>query len=216
MFARYLIGDLFIHGIGGAKYDELGDEIASRFFGFEPPTYLTVFDDALARPRDRRPSGLGTSRLASAERGLRDLTYNPDRHLAGPERIDPPPESARWVRAKRAAIAGPVATHAQRLARFHEIRRCNLALQAQVAAERERLIADRERLAAGVNRNALAHNREFSLVLHSERRLREAMNRAAVAEEEPSTGWLLRVSESMHSDLGGWGKRQRTRGVRGL
>ena len=37
MFARYLLGDLFIHGIGGAKYDELGDEIARGFFGIEPP-----------------------------------------------------------------------------------------------------------------------------------------------------------------------------------
>ena len=29
MFARYLLGDLFVHGIGGAKYDELGDEIVA-------------------------------------------------------------------------------------------------------------------------------------------------------------------------------------------
>ena len=33
MFARFLLGDLFVHGIGGAKYDELGDEIARGFFG---------------------------------------------------------------------------------------------------------------------------------------------------------------------------------------
>ena len=31
MFSRFLLGDLFIHGIGGAKYDELGDEIARRY-----------------------------------------------------------------------------------------------------------------------------------------------------------------------------------------
>ena len=37
LFSRFLLGDLFIHGIGGAKYDELGDEIARRFFGIEPP-----------------------------------------------------------------------------------------------------------------------------------------------------------------------------------
>ena len=42
MFSRFLLGDLFIHGIGGAKYDELGDEIARRFFGIEPPGFLTV------------------------------------------------------------------------------------------------------------------------------------------------------------------------------
>ena len=42
MFSRFLLGDLFIHGIGGAKYDELGDEIARRYFGIEPPGFLTV------------------------------------------------------------------------------------------------------------------------------------------------------------------------------
>ena len=42
MFCRFLLGDLFIHGIGGAKYDELGDAIARRFFGIEPPGFLTL------------------------------------------------------------------------------------------------------------------------------------------------------------------------------
>ena len=42
MFSRFLLGDLFIHGIGGAKYDELGDEIARRYFGIEPPGYLAL------------------------------------------------------------------------------------------------------------------------------------------------------------------------------
>ena len=42
MFCRFMLGDLFLHGIGGAKYDELGDEIARRFFRIEPPSFLTV------------------------------------------------------------------------------------------------------------------------------------------------------------------------------
>ena len=42
MFCRYLLGDLFIHGIGGAKYDELGDSIARRFFAINPPGFLTL------------------------------------------------------------------------------------------------------------------------------------------------------------------------------
>ncbi len=33
LFSRFLLGDLFIHGIGGAKYDELGDEIARASSG---------------------------------------------------------------------------------------------------------------------------------------------------------------------------------------
>jgi len=37
MFARLLLADLFVHGIGGAKYDELTDEIIAEFFGLEQP-----------------------------------------------------------------------------------------------------------------------------------------------------------------------------------
>ena len=64
LFSRFLLGDLFIHGIGGAKYDELGDEIARRFFGIEPPGFLTVSmtlwlglpSDAATRRRSGRRS----------------------------------------------------------------------------------------------------------------------------------------------------------------
>src|SRR5262249_31945028 len=40
LYARLFLGDLFVHGIGGAKYDELTDEIIRRFYSFEPPGYL--------------------------------------------------------------------------------------------------------------------------------------------------------------------------------
>ena len=42
LFARLFLGDLFIHGIGGAKYDELGDEVARGFLGAPPPPFLTL------------------------------------------------------------------------------------------------------------------------------------------------------------------------------
>ena len=37
LFSRFLLGDLFIHGIGGSKYDELGDEIARASSGSSLP-----------------------------------------------------------------------------------------------------------------------------------------------------------------------------------
>jgi len=42
MYARLVLSDLFIHGIGGAKYDELGDEITRRFFRVRPPELMVV------------------------------------------------------------------------------------------------------------------------------------------------------------------------------
>jgi hypothetical protein len=174
LFARFLLGDLFVHGIGGAKYDEVGDEIAQEFLGIEPPSYLTVSMTFWL--------GLGNAparveQLHAVEQELRDLTFNPDRHLAEP--LDP--TVVAWLDSKRQAIAAPVATRRQRRARYLQIRRCNEALRPRCEARRQELILLRERLLAGLQYNTLAENRDYSLVLHSERRLRESMSRIEAA-----------------------------------
>ena len=129
MFARFLLGDLFIHGIGGAKYDELGDEIARRFFGIEPPGFLTLSLTLwLGLPTDPATP----ADLAAVERQLRDLTFNPDRHLHEPY----PDELRNLISGKREAIAGPVTSRRERVARAMAIRRCNEAMQPWVEAMR--------------------------------------------------------------------------------
>lgn len=168
MFARLLLGDLFVHGIGGAKYDELGDEVIRRFFGIEPPRYLTL---SMTLWLNLGTDPASVDRLHAVEHGLRDLTFNPDRHLGSSAAS----EAARWVEAKRAAIAAPVETHSQRVERFAELRRCNEAMQGWVEESRQRLLEERARVRSGLHRNALAHSREYAFVLHSESRLRAAM-----------------------------------------
>jgi hypothetical protein len=37
LFARLCFADLFVHGIGGSKYDEMTDRIVARFFGIPAP-----------------------------------------------------------------------------------------------------------------------------------------------------------------------------------
>ena len=146
MFARLLLGDLFLHGIGGAKYDELGDDIVREFFGIEPPDFLTLSITLwleLGIDRSATPE-----RLHAVEHALRALTFNPDRHLPDPEA----PEAHAWVEAKRHAIAGPAGTRRERRARHDTIRRCNEALQPLVfgrrAAPRPGARAGPRRLAA--------------------------------------------------------------------
>jgi hypothetical protein len=167
MFARFLLGDLFVHGIGGAKYDELGDEIAARFFGFEPPPYLalsmTLWLAIGENPAER-------AQLVAADRAIRDLTYNPERFLDAPSS-----EERRLIKTKQAAIMGPVATHAERVARFREIRRCNALIASNVSESRLALEADRTRVLEGLRHNGLARSREYSVLLHSQCRLRSAM-----------------------------------------
>ncbi|MHC5540504.1 hypothetical protein ACYOEI_19975, partial [Singulisphaera rosea] len=180
MFSRLLLGDVFIHGIGGAKYDELGDELIRGFFGIMPPNYLTLTMTLWLGLADD-PANLG--RLHDIERTLRDLRYNPDRHLESAGL-----DSRSWIEAKRAAILAPQETRRDRLERFQEIRRCNEALQPLVQDEREHWVAERSSTTAGLRQNVVAHNREYSFVLHSESHLRDAM--AQVDAEAAATGGL--------------------------
>jgi hypothetical protein len=168
MFARLMLGDLFVHGIGGAKYDELGDEIIRRFLGIDPPNFLTASMTLwLELPQDETSQ----ADLASIDRQLRDLRFNPDRHIS-----EPVPEEARnGIRTKREAIAGPVHTHRQRVARCQLIRTCNDALQPFIEESRSEMHERRSKVAERVRSNRAARNREYAFVLHSAERLRGLM-----------------------------------------
>ena len=121
MFCRFLLGDLFIHGIGGSKYDELGDEITRRFFGIEPPAFLTVsLTQRLGLPEDSNAPD-----LSDLDRQMRALHHNPDRCLREPYAD----ELRNLIRKKQELIAGPVTTHREREYRCCAIRACNLAMQ---------------------------------------------------------------------------------------
>ncbi|MGB0716056.1 MAG: hypothetical protein ACPGXK_09270, partial [Phycisphaerae bacterium] len=42
LIARLLLADIFIHGIGGAKYDRMTDDLIRRYFGCQPPGFTCV------------------------------------------------------------------------------------------------------------------------------------------------------------------------------
>jgi hypothetical protein len=174
LFTRLLLGDLFVHGIGGAKYDVLGDEIVRGFYAIEPPSFLTL---SMTLWLGLKVDPASPEQLGEIERELRDLRFNPDRHLGAPIAA----EVEAWVEAKRRAIALPVDTSQQRRARFAEIRRCNEAMQAAVEPRRAELLEERAKLQEGLRHNAVVCSREFAFVLHSRKRLREAYAKVAPA-----------------------------------
>jgi hypothetical protein len=168
MFSRFLLGDLFIHGIGGARYDQLGDIISQRFFGIEPPGFLTV---SLTLWLGLPPPHAQHEEVAAIERTLRDLKFNPDRYLS-----EPYSEEARnLVRSRQEAIAGPVKSSRERKARSRAIRRCNEALQPWMRALSGALRESRLQALRELRSARAARNREFSFVLHSGARLKLKM-----------------------------------------
>lgn len=168
LFSRLILSDLFIHGIGGAKYDELADAIIRRFFGFEPPTFLTLSATVHlpVKPFAERPEDL--RRLDRLER---DLVYHPDRHLDGEAAARDDVQAL--VAQKRAAIARQPTFPTERRERFREIRALNVALAPWVTPEREALQGDRRLVEGRLRANRILTSREFAFCLYPEQLLRE-------------------------------------------
>ncbi|MBC8109119.1 MAG: hypothetical protein H7Z14_21210, partial [Anaerolineae bacterium] len=56
IFLRLLVTDQFVHGIGGARYDQVSDSIIARHFGISPPRFSVTtatlfFPGAIDQPR---------------------------------------------------------------------------------------------------------------------------------------------------------------------
>jgi hypothetical protein len=167
LYSRLFLGDLFIHGIGGGKYDELTDGLIHGFYGLQPPAFL-VLSATLLLPLPPYPgSPEACGRLA---REARDVHYNPQRHL--PEAGGADEEARRLVREKQAWIDRPCPTRRQRRERFRVLRRLTEELRARLA-KRERELRDEwrrcEKEAAG---NAVLRRRDYPFCLYPEAQLR--------------------------------------------
>jgi len=164
MFARLCLCDLFLHGIGGAKYDQLTDLIITGFFDVAPPDFLTL-SATLRLPIER--DLVHAADLLDVRRTLRELTFHPERFLAGEQ------AASELIAAKQRWIATHDATHAKR--RHDEITRINRALQPLVAARRTdaeaRSVALTERLRA----EKLLGSREYAFCLFPEETLRSLL-----------------------------------------
>jgi hypothetical protein len=167
MYVRLVLSDLFIHGIGGAKYDELTDAIIRRFFGIEPPKYITA--TATFRLPIDRPQVTADDLRASA-RKLRDTRYHPESLLR-----DPLVRSDTALSEQLAALAAEKRAYLER----HDLRRCepkvfhrldsiNCAMHTLLAPVERELRAERSKLLDDFRRSQLLGSREFSFCLFPE------------------------------------------------
>lgn len=79
LFQRLFVADLFIHGVGGGRYDQVTDAVISAYLGIEPPHY------AVASLTLYLPLGghvVSDEEIAAAEQRLNRLTHNPDQLLS--------------------------------------------------------------------------------------------------------------------------------------
>lgn len=167
LYTRLGLADLFVHGLGGAKYDEMTDALMVRCFGVQPPTYLTVSATLHLPLADNQPNRLDST--AALRQHRRDLLQNPQRHLAG----DTDPEVQRLIAARQVCLTAlhgaesataPLPRGARRRAylQMQEINRELAQSLAPQLAEIERQISDRERQLAALR---ILRSREYSWTL---------------------------------------------------
>jgi hypothetical protein len=159
LFCRLCLGDFFLHGIGGGKYDEVTDALIRDYFGVEPPGY-GVLSATLHLPLPGFPAtGETVNRLHRRER---DLWWNPQRH--GGEG----PAADRKAELIRSEPAG----REERRAWFRELRDATERLQPFVRDEHAAVIGKLEIARLEVAANAILRRRDFAWVLYPEEAVR--------------------------------------------
>ncbi|HXF82785.1 MAG TPA: hypothetical protein VNN19_08540 [bacterium] len=132
-FTRLCVVDLFIHGVGGGRYDRVTDGVIAEFFGLEPPAYAVVSATLHLPLSEFDP---GEEREALRRRRL-ILLHNPERLLD-----DPTEAQRRWIEEKWTLIRqleGAALTRRERRAATQRIREINERLRDALEAEQRRI-----------------------------------------------------------------------------
>lgn len=167
LYCRLVLADLFLHGIGGAKYDQVTDRFSARLLGAAPPPHATL-TATLRLPLDHdAPSPHDRERLVQH---LRDLRYHGERHLSD----DASPEALQLATNKRAWVKDRSADPARRHA---AITSANRRLFDTLAGEYEQTLRDLSRVDARLRDAAILDSREHSFCLFPADDLRERLLR---------------------------------------
>lgn len=172
LWARLALSDLFLHGIGGAKYDQLTDLILERFFGVPAPTYLTV--TATLRLTAPSPSQWDVADVHNVDHQLRDLAYHPERWLDRHPGEVPPEErnQAGQLRQSKAHWIATPQTRENARQRCREIHAANNALASWTQRLHAQLVSHRETALNRERAAAILSSREFAFCLFAPETLR--------------------------------------------
>ena len=157
LYSRLVLSDLFLHGIGGAKYDQLTDLIASDFFGVTLPSFSTL-TATMHLP-------LGVPVVGQADRSeirhqLRQRRFHPERFISSIE-VELA-EAATWIDQKRAVIGSKELTPSER----HEaINEANSKLQPFVAEQADALQKNLSSVDDQIHNSRILNSREYSFCL---------------------------------------------------
>ena len=166
LYSRLFLSDLFIHGVGGARYDRVTDGVARRFFGVEAPRFavasLTVY----------LPLGshlVSEEEVAAATERVNRFEHNPDA-LLGEIDFDSEGERALAMRLadeKAKLVRAIAAPDADKKALGARIRELNAELRALLDAVGQQIEEERDRLASEREAGEILTDRTYPFCLWS-------------------------------------------------
>jgi len=169
MYARMLLADLFIHGIGGAKYDQVTNEVCRRFFGHAPPPYVTL-SGTLRLPITHQKISLTQQREISQH--LRELRYHPESHLSDLKLGMHEQEQVQPLVAEKMAAIRTAKTSTNGASRHQRIVAANEAMQPWYVARRAALEDQLQHTSNKLRANRLLESREYPFCLFPRDHLR--------------------------------------------
>jgi hypothetical protein len=161
LFVRLAVGDVFIHGLGGALYDKITDGIFERMFGGRAPE-LVLASCTVHLPLEAYPSTAGD--LDNARRAVRDWRYNPDRKLGAT--VLGRTEAQALVAEKRRLVDRREPTRDGRRRAWQRVHEINATLAALDPAAVDGAAADLACTERELRYNSMLQNRECPFWLY--------------------------------------------------
>jgi len=169
MFSRLFLADLFIHGIGGAKYDQVTDQIIFEFFGQQPPLFsiaTATLGLPVPLPKD------GSTAIAAATVDLRHLQFAPDKYLRKLEQLGiifDSQQVALLIAKQQLLKESQAVTDKQ--AWHHAIQKINQEIRNTLPDAAAQLKSHRQQLEITQNERTLLQSREFPFLLFPQKTL---------------------------------------------
>jgi hypothetical protein len=184
LFVRMFVADLFIHGVGGGRYDQVTDQVARTYFGVEAPAFV------VASLTIQLPLGIPVvqdSEIEEVAMALNRIEHNPDQMLeagslgpgAGSDR------AALLVEEKRGLVAAIALPGADKKSIGARIREVNAELAALLEPVRRGLADRAARLEAARDARDAVTDRTYPFCYWEPREIAQSIDAALEARVRP-------------------------------
>ncbi|GAB5512612.1 hypothetical protein [Rhodopirellula baltica] len=171
MFARLVLSDLFLHGIGGGKYDQLADRIMTQFFQITPPG-LQVVSGTIRLP-GQEPDHAREDLRRELLRKERELQFQ------GEKWLDASNSDQKALRDQKLELLDRMPTSGSRRAWHHSVSRLNAQITLQLSEQRRETRGRLARLDQEAATEKILCSRELSFCLFPLEFLQESFAKMA-------------------------------------